>query len=102
MNQTLAKIKRLEKLVQEFPINDNMLDLTLDKILDREINKLEIKIADFTNQIKQWEETYQINSTSFLDKFESGQMGDNMDFIEWASTLEMKAKSEKYVSAVFR
>lgn len=102
MNQTLAKIKRLEKLVQEFPINDNMLDLTLDKIFDREINKLEIKIADFTNQIRQWEENYQINSTSFLEKFESGQMGDNMDFIDWASTLEMRAKSEKYVSAVFR
>lgn len=98
MNQTLAKIKRLEKLVQEFPINDTVLDLTLDKILEREINKLEMKIADFSNQIRQWEETYQINSTSFIEKFESGQMGDNMDFVEWASTLEMKAKSEKYVS----
>jgi len=94
MNQTLAKLKRLEKLVQEFPINDAVLDLTLDKILEREINKLEIKIADFSNQIKQWEKTYQINSTSFLENFESGKMGDNMDFIEWASTLEMRDKSE--------
>jgi hypothetical protein len=74
--------------------------LTIDKILQREINKLNLHISNFVVQIKQWEDLYNMDSQTFLEKFESGIIGDQLDFIEWASTLEMKSKSEKYISTL--
>lgn len=100
MNQTLDKLRRLERLVQENPSVDEILELTIDKMLQREINKLNLQINNFSDQIKFWEDNYKINSQLFLEKFEAGQMGDEVDFIEWAATLEMKAKSEKYISTL--
>lgn len=100
MNQALDKLKRLERLIQEYSSMDNVLELTIDKILQREIDKLNLQIYNFSDQIKHWEDLYKIDSHTFLERFETGQMGDQVDFIEWASTLEMKAKSEKYVSSL--
>ena len=100
MNQTLDKLRRLERLVQENPSVDEVLELTIDKMLQREINKLNLQINNFSDQIKYWEDNYKIDSQLFLKRFEAGQMGDEVDFIEWAATLEMKAKSEKYISTL--
>jgi len=100
MNQTLDKLKRLERLIQEYPAVDNVLVPTINKILQREINKLNLQIDNLSDQIKHWEDIYKMDSQSFLNKFETGQMGDQIDFIEWASTLGMKAKSEQYISTL--
>jgi hypothetical protein len=100
MNVTLDKLKRIERLIQDYPAADGVLELTIDKILQREINKLNLHISNFVVQIKQWEDLYKMDSQTFLEKFESGIIGDQLDFIEWASTLEMKSKSEKYISTL--
>jgi len=100
MNVTLDKLKRIERLIQDYPAADSVLELTIDKILQREINKLNLHISNFVVQIKQWEDLYKMDSQTFLEKFESGIIGDQVDFVEWASTLEMKSKSEKYISTL--
>jgi len=100
MNVTLDKLKRIERLIQDYPAADSVLELTIDKILQREINKLNLQISNFDVQIKQWEDLYKMDSQTFLEKFESGIIGDHVDFVEWASTLEMKSKSEKYISTL--
>jgi hypothetical protein len=100
MNVPLDKLKRIERLIQDYPAADGVLELTIDKILQREINKLNLHISNFVVQIKQWEDLYKMDSQTFLEKFESGIIGDQLDFIEWASTLEMKSKSEKYISTL--
>jgi len=100
MNVTLDKLKRIERLIQDYPAADGVLELTIDKILQREINKLNLHISNFVVQIKQWEDLYKMDSQTFLEKFESGIIGDQVDFVEWASTLEMKSKSEKYISTL--
>jgi hypothetical protein len=100
MNVTLDKLKRIERLIQDYPAADSVLELTIDKILQREINKLNLHISNFIVQIKQWEDLYKMDSQTFLERFESGKIGDQVDFVEWASTLEMKSKSEKYISTL--
>lgn len=100
MNVTLDKLKRIERLIQDYPAADSVLELTIDKILQREINKLNLHISNFIVQIKQWEDIYKMDSQLFLEKFEAGQMGDDVDFVEWAATLEMKAKTEDIISTL--
>jgi len=45
-------------------------------------SRLSRQLADFEN-------LYSMNSTDFYARFQAGVAGDDMDFIEWASTIEM-------------
>jgi hypothetical protein len=44
-----------------------------------------------TQQCKQFEAEYALSSTDFYRRYESGEMGDELDFVEWAATIEMLA-----------
>ena len=44
-----------------------------------------------------FEKKYALNSTEFVVQFNNGMLGDDVDFIEWASTIEMKKNAEEYV-----
>ena len=100
MNQTLNKIKRLEKFIAYNDTGDQVLDTSINKILHREINKLQTQIERFNYQINQFKEKYNLDSIIFEKEFEKGELGDNIDFIEWISTIEMKRKAEKYISTL--
>ncbi len=97
MNQTVNKIKRLEQFVSHNDSGDKVLEITINKILHREIIKLKTQIKAFNNELNQFEEKYKMSSKHFRQQFESGKLGDNIDFIEWISTIEMKKKAKEYI-----
>ena len=97
MNQTLSKIKRLEKYVNHSDSDDQILDITINKILHREINKIQTQIEGFDHQLNQYHKKYDLDSISFEKQFENGELGDNIDFIEWSSTIEMKRNAEEHI-----
>ncbi|NOX48493.1 MAG: hypothetical protein GXO89_16105 [Chlorobi bacterium] len=98
MNQTVNKIKRLEKFVTHKGTEDQVLDITINKILHREIIKLQAQIEIFDLELNQFEKKHNMGSMYFKKQFESGKLGDDMDFIEWISTIEMKKKAKEYIS----
>jgi len=97
MNETLDKIKRLGRVIAYYGTNDKILDLTLNKILHREIHKIQAQIEGFKHELNIFEKKHSLNSIEFLKQFENGSLGDDVDFIEWASTIEMKRKAEEYI-----
>ena len=54
--------------------------------------KLHIRL---TEQLAEFEERYALQSADFYARFESGEMGDETDLVEWAATVEMLANAEK-------
>ena len=42
-----------------------------------------------------FERTYSLTSNEFYTRYEKGEMGDEIDFVEWAATVEMFANVEK-------
>jgi len=97
MNQTLEKIEKLGRIVAHNNSEDQILDITLNKILHREIHKIQLQIEGFKHELNIFEKKYLLNSTEFEKQFENGLLGDDVDFIEWASTIEMKKNAEEYV-----
>lgn len=91
MLSVLEKIKRLEKHIatDSAATIDPVLELTLDKLLAREISRATLQKETLDSQIIHFEKTYHLNSTDFLKQFQAGKLGDDTDFIEWAATLEM-------------
>ena len=97
MNQTLDKINRLGKIIAYNDSEDQVLDKTIDKILHREINKIQAQIEKFNHQLFEFEDKYGLDSTHFINQYEKGTLGDDIDFVEWISTIEMKRKAEEYI-----
>ncbi|MCP4344177.1 MAG: hypothetical protein GY795_01455 [Desulfobacterales bacterium] len=44
---------------------------------------LEKKLAAYKNRIKKFEETSGMNTETFTNRFETGELGDDKEWIEW-------------------
>ncbi len=42
-----------------------------------------------TNELKSFEKQYSLESDDFYRRYESGEVGDSTDFVEWSATIEM-------------
>jgi hypothetical protein len=99
MSNTIEKVKRLEEYLSLSPAAaDPVLDATLDKLLSRERARLQAVKDRLTAQISDFETRYALPSDVFYSRYNWGELGDTMDFIEWAATLEMLGGVEKSLS----
>lgn len=89
LTTTLEKIRRLEQYVSTQDAVDSVLDMAIDKLVRREIERLQILQDELRMDLASFEETYGLDSATFYRQFEGGTLGDEMDFIEWSSTVDM-------------
>ena len=100
MSTVLSKVKRLEEYMASTNASslDNVLELTIDKLLDRETSRLISQKARLEQQLAGFEQRYSLNSEEFYERFEQGELGDAMDFVEWSATYEMAANLRRRLS----
>ena len=90
MISTLEKVKQLEKYLA---INDS----AIDPVVEKTINKLFVREYDrmvelkkrLASELSQFEKCYDLQSDHFYQRYEAGELGDDVDFIEWAATVEV-------------
>lgn len=93
---TLEKVRRLEQYIAvDSSAVDPVLDMSIDKLLAREIKRMRKLKARLEKQLTGFEERYGLKSMDFYARYEDGKMGDAIDFIEWSATVEMLATAEK-------
>jgi len=99
MISTLEKLKCLEAyLAANSSIVDSVLDKSITKLLAREQMRMQNLIQRLQQQISQFEKNYHLVSQEFYTRYNQGKMGDKMDFVEWASTIEMLANAKKRIA----
>ncbi|NJP10884.1 MAG: hypothetical protein HC866_16555 [Leptolyngbyaceae cyanobacterium RU_5_1] len=61
------------------------------QLLENNIRRSSIpqQIADLEQRLKSFEEKYHMLSEQFYQRFQSGELGDSMDFFEWNTYYEM-------------
>lgn len=91
---TAERLHALAELYEQGQASD-LMDRTLDKLLHHEaeqsqarLNQLEVDLAEFEHQ-------YNLSSTEFYRQFQAGQIGDDMDYVEWASLVQMAESLKK-------
>ncbi len=90
MMTTLEKVKRLEQyLVVDSSMVDPVLDMSINKLLVREQARIQALKTRLLNQLMAFEQAYSLTATEFYTRYEKGEMGDEMDWVEWAATVEM-------------
>jgi hypothetical protein len=66
------------------------LDLILDKLLDAALSEHRLCLERYERDLRRFEERYDMDSATFYRRFEAGELGDAMDFFEWAGLYELR------------
>ena len=65
------------------------LDLILGKLLDVALSQHRLRLKRYEQDLREFEERYGMESATFYRRFEAGELGDAMDFFEWAGLYEL-------------
>jgi len=66
------------------------LDLILGKLLDATLSGYRLRLERYERDLHDFEERYDMESETFYQRFEAGELGDAMDFFEWAGLYELR------------
>ena len=91
MNKTLAKVKNLEQFITKHG-DDVLISRTISKILSYKIQQCDLEIRKLGRQLRRFERVHQMDSSDFFREFMEGNLGDNMDFVEWSSLYQMRQR----------
>lgn len=87
-NSVAARLRKLANLYQQQQASEVM-TRTLDKLLSYEIELSREQLSQIRDEMRQFEQTYNLPSEEFYRQFQAGQTDDRMDYVEWASLVQM-------------
>jgi hypothetical protein len=82
---TQQKLEMLKKVYG----NEETLDLVVDKLLEAVLNQHRLNLKRYAQDLQEFEVRYHMDSAAFYGRFEAGDLGDAMDFFEWAGLYEI-------------
>ncbi len=94
MADVIYKIRILEELAR-LGDEDEVFLQAIDKLARYKIEELEKDLKEIEAQLSVLENKYMMKNEEFSYKFESGELGDDTDYIEWSSLLDMRERINK-------
>jgi len=82
------RLHALAELYQQGQVSE-LMDRTLEKLLRHEADVCQAQLRQLQADLAAFEQKYQLSSTEFYRQFQAGQSGDAMDYVEWASLVQM-------------
>lgn len=77
------------KLLNESSIDDQEFDQLLGKLLEARLGQQRRYLQQYARDLQEFELRFDMESPLFYRRFEAGELGDNMDFFEWAGLYEL-------------
>jgi hypothetical protein len=88
---TLGRLRALERLHAQ-GYADEVVDLTVRKLLEHQIQKDEAQLAELREDLARFEGRYAMTSADFHTRYQAGQMGDDADVFEWNALYKMQSR----------
>lgn len=88
MTAIAEKIHLIERITHSDEITLRMLDKLIHCLIDDERRRL----APLDDNLKQFEQRYQMSTEDFQHRFNEGKLGDDQDFFEWDAVADMAAR----------
>lgn len=82
------RLTRLARLYEQGQASQ-LMDQTLDKLLAHEAEQSRAQLGELETDLAEIEQRYGMSSTEFFARYQAGQTDDRMDFVEWASLVQM-------------
>lgn len=93
---TLDKLHRIEAFYRQ-GFQSELIERALDKLLEQEEARAEQATMELQQGLRAFEQQYQLTTEEFYRQYESGQLGDSADFMEWSSFYDMLRSSQQYL-----
>lgn len=88
------RLRVLAQLYQQGQASD-LMDRTLDKLLVHEADVCHAQLSQLQADLADFEQQYGLSSAEFYQRFKAGQTDDRMDYVEWASLVQMHDNVQK-------
>jgi hypothetical protein len=85
---TAERLHALAELYQQGHVS-KLMERTLEKLLRQEADQCHAQLRQVQADLAEFEQKYQQSSTEFYQQFQAGQTSDEMDYVEWASLIQM-------------
>jgi hypothetical protein len=86
---TANRLERLAQLVRKQQVSDVMAR-TLEKLFEMEREESLRLMQQIQADLTEFEEQYGMSSEEFYRQWQAGETDDRMDFVEWASLIQMR------------
>jgi hypothetical protein len=93
---TLRRLRVLEQLYER-GYQDEVVDLTVGKLLDRQIQKDESQLASLAADLQVFERQHSMTSEDFDTQYNLGQAGDSADAFEWHTLYKMYGRLAEHL-----
>lgn len=93
---TLDKLHRIEAFYRQ-GFQSELIERALDKLLEQEGARAEQETKELQQRLSAFEQQYQLTTEEFYRQYESGQLADSADFMEWSSFYDMLRSSQQYL-----
>jgi hypothetical protein len=84
-----AAFLKWETLQQAYEGSDE-LDRVFDKLLAGKLSEQRLLLARYDRDLADFERRFNLDSPTFYARFEAGELGDEMDYFEWAGLWELR------------
>ena len=85
---TASRLERLAQLVRKQQVSPVMAR-TLDKLFALEREESQRQLQEILHDLQVLESKYGMDSETFYRKYQAGETDGRMDFVEWASLVQM-------------
>lgn len=93
-NTVAQQLLTLAQLYRHGQASD-LMNRSLDKILAYEADSCHVQLNSLQEDLTVFERKYSLSSTEFYRRFRAGQTDDRMDYVEWASLVQMCENLQK-------
>lgn len=91
MAQRLQKLASLYRKGYTSPL----MERTINKLLAYEAETCREQLHQVQNDLAEFEQQYALTSADFYQRYQTGQTDDRMDYVEWASLIQIAANLEE-------
>jgi len=85
---TASRLERLAQMVRKQQVSPVMAR-TIDKLFELEREESRRQLEQIQEDLRALEVRYGMDSEAFYRKYQAGETDDRMDFVEWASLVQM-------------
>src|SRR5574341_170670 len=78
------------EVLQEACADEAELDQVVGKLLDLTLGQPRRRLERYERDLRAFEAQYSMDSATFYRRFEAGELGDALDFFEWAGLYELR------------
>jgi len=95
-------VGRLQSLLELYlgGYQSQVVDQTVSKLISLEAGQSRAELQRLAARLTTYEHQYGMTSREFYERFRTGELGDDMDFVEWSVFWDMHQATQKRLDSL--